>query len=79
MSHDIGDTAVFVGVSKGRLVITAVVGEGRPVAQVAADQVSQQWIYKLVARYRAEGDQAFEPRPAGRTASRRRLQRPPSS
>ena len=62
MSHDIGDTAVFVGVSKGRLVITAVVVEGRPVAQVAADQVSQQWIYKLVARYRAEGDQAFEPR-----------------
>jgi transposase len=50
-------------VSKARLVITAVVVEGRPVAQVAADYaVSWQWIYKLVARYREEGGQAFEPR-----------------
>jgi transposase len=52
-----------LGVSKARLVITAVVVEGRPVAQVAAAYaVSRQWIYKLLARYRAEGDQAFEPR-----------------
>jgi hypothetical protein len=35
-------------VSKARLVITAVVVEGRPVAQVAADYgVSRQWINKL--------------------------------
>jgi transposase InsO family protein len=47
-------------VSKARLVITAVVVEGRPVARVAADYaVSRQWIYKLLARYRAEGDRAF--------------------
>lgn len=32
-------------------------------AQVAAAYtVSRQWIYKLLARYREEGDQAFEPR-----------------
>jgi len=50
-------------VSKARLVITAVVVEGRPVAQVAAAYtVSRQWIYKLLARYREEGDQAFQPR-----------------
>jgi len=49
-------------VSKARLVITAVVVEGRPVAQVAADYgVSRQWIYKLLARYRVEGEEAFEP------------------
>jgi transposase len=52
-----------LGVSKARLVITAVVVEERPVAQVAAAySVSRQWIYKLLARYREEGDQAFEPR-----------------
>jgi transposase len=50
-------------VSKARLVITAVVVEGRPVAQVAADyKVSRQWIYKLLARYRSDGIRAFEPR-----------------
>jgi transposase InsO family protein len=50
-------------VSKARLVITAVVVEGRPVAQVAADYgVSRQWIYKLLARYHLEGEEAFEPR-----------------
>jgi transposase InsO family protein len=50
-------------VSKARLVITAVVVEGRPVAEVAtAYGVSRQWIYKLLARYQAEGEAAFEPR-----------------
>jgi transposase InsO family protein len=50
-------------VSKARLVITAVVVEGRPVAQVAAAyKVSRQWIYKLLARYRVEGEAAFHPR-----------------
>jgi len=49
-------------VSTARLVITAVVVEGRPVAQVAAGYgVSRQWIYKLLARYRVEGEEAFEP------------------
>src|SRR6478736_6283894 len=49
--------------SKARLVITAVVVEGRPVAEVARDyKVARSWIYELIARYRAEGDTAFEPR-----------------
>jgi transposase InsO family protein len=50
-------------VSKARLIITAVVIEGRSQAQVARDyQVSQSWVSRLLARYRAEGDAAFEPR-----------------
>ena len=49
--------------SKARLVITAVVLEKRPVSEVAAQYgVSRSWIYELVARYRAEGDGAFEAR-----------------
>lgn len=49
--------------SKARLVITAVVVEGRSQAEVArAYGVSKGWVSKLVARYRAEGDAAFEPR-----------------
>jgi len=45
------------------LVITAVVVEGRSQSQVARDYgVSQSWISRLVARYNAEGDTAFEPR-----------------
>jgi transposase InsO family protein len=46
------------------LVITAVVVEGRSQAEVArAYNVSPSWVSKLVARYRSEGDTAFEPRP----------------
>ncbi|MGN8247484.1 IS481 family transposase [Cellulomonas soli] len=49
--------------TRARLVITAVVLEGRPVAQVAAEYaVHRAWVYKLVTRYRAEGEAAFEPR-----------------
>jgi transposase InsO family protein len=49
--------------SIARLVITAVVVEGRPVAEVAAAyRVSRSWIYELLARHRVEGDTAFEPR-----------------
>lgn len=49
--------------SKARLVITAVTIEKRPVAEVvAAYGVSRSWIYELLARYRAEGEAAFEPR-----------------
>ncbi|WP_218040412.1 helix-turn-helix domain-containing protein [Actinomadura sp. WMMB 499] len=49
--------------SKARLVITAVVIEGRSQAEVArAYGVSKGWVSKLVARYRAEGEAAFEPR-----------------
>jgi transposase InsO family protein len=50
-------------VSKARLVITAVVVEGRSPAEVARSYgVARSWVYTLVGRYRAEGDAAFEPR-----------------
>jgi IS30 family transposase len=50
-------------VSKARLIITAVILEGRSQAEVARDySVSQAWVSRLVARYRTEGDAAFEPR-----------------
>jgi transposase InsO family protein len=49
--------------SKARLVITAVTLEKRPVAEVAATYgVARSWIYELLARYRDEGEAAFEPR-----------------
>jgi transposase InsO family protein len=49
--------------SKARLVITAVTVEKRPVSEVACSYgVARSWIYTLLARYRAEGDTAFEPR-----------------
>jgi transposase InsO family protein len=49
--------------SKARLVITAVVVEKRSQSEVARSYgVSQPWISRLVARYRAEGEAAFEPR-----------------
>ena len=51
------------GASKARLVITAVTLENRTVAEVVADYgVSRSWVYELLARYRAEGEDAFEPR-----------------
>lgn len=49
--------------SKARLVITAVLIEGRSQSQVARDYgVSQSWISRLITRYTAEGEAAFEPR-----------------
>ncbi len=49
--------------STPRLVITAVVLEGRSQAEVARCYgVSKGWVSKLVARYRIEGQAAFEPR-----------------
>jgi transposase len=49
--------------SKARLVITAVILEKRPVTEVATTYgVARSWIYELLARYRAEGETAFEPR-----------------
>jgi transposase InsO family protein len=49
--------------SKARLVITAITIEKRPVAEVAATYgVSRSWLYELLARHRAEGETAFEPR-----------------
>ena len=50
-------------VSKARLVITAVVVEGRSQSEVAREYgVSQGWISRLVKRYQLEGEAAFEPR-----------------
>ncbi|WP_410007853.1 TrfB-related DNA-binding protein [Planotetraspora sp. A-T 1434] len=50
--------------SKAKLIITAVVVEGRSQADVArSNGVSKGWVSKLVARYRAEGKTALEPMP----------------
>jgi transposase InsO family protein len=49
--------------SKARLVISAVVLEGRSPSEVARSYgVARSWVYELVARCRREGDVAFEPR-----------------
>jgi transposase InsO family protein len=46
-----------------RLLITSVVVENRPVRDVAAQYgVSQSWLFELLARYKAEGEAAFESR-----------------
>jgi transposase InsO family protein len=46
-----------------RLLITSVVIENRSVRDVAAQYgVSQSWLFELLARYKAEGEAAFEPR-----------------
>ena len=66
MSQDIPDRWGLPGrdasaVSKARLVISAVVVEGRSPAEVARSYgVARSWVYELVARYRAEGEGAFE-------------------
>jgi transposase InsO family protein len=50
-------------VANARLIITAVVLEGRTQGEVARTYgVSKGWVSKLLARYRAEGEAAFEPR-----------------
>jgi transposase len=49
--------------SLARVVITAVVLEGRPKSVVAREYgFSRRWVQILVARYRAGGEAAFEPR-----------------
>jgi transposase InsO family protein len=49
--------------SKARLIISAVVVEGRSKSEVARDyDVSRYWVHRLVQRYRAEGEAAFAPR-----------------
>jgi transposase InsO family protein len=51
------------GHQRARLVITAILLEKRTVTEVVADYgVSRSWVYELLARYRAEGEAAFEPR-----------------
>ena len=59
------------------MVITAVIVEGRSQSEVArAYGVSQSWISRLVARYRLEGDAAFEPRSRRPHTSPTRLPQP---
>jgi Helix-turn-helix domain len=49
--------------SKARLIITAVTVEGRSQHEVARVYgINQSWVSRLVARYRAEGEAAFQPR-----------------
>ena len=49
--------------SKARLVLTALFVEGQSPAEVAERYgIDRSWVYKLKARYEAEGDAAFEPR-----------------
>ena len=77
MSQDIGDTcrrssattptgwtlAMPLPSSKARLVITALFVDHQTPAEVAARYgVHRAWVYKLKARYEAEGDTALEPR-----------------
>jgi transposase InsO family protein len=43
--------------------VAAVLIEGRPVVQVAADHgISRSWLYELLARYREHGDDGLRPR-----------------
>jgi transposase InsO family protein len=50
-------------VSMARLVVTAVVGEGRSKSEVARDYgVSRRWVQILVQRFVAEGEAGLEPR-----------------
>ena len=73
MSHDIGDTCRRSSATAGRLEARPCrkpvwssppsSSSTSPVAEVAARYgVSQGWVCKLMARYRAEGEAAFEPR-----------------
>src|SRR4051795_8032894 len=49
--------------SKARLIITAVVVEGRSKSEVARDyDVSRYWVQQLVKRWYAEGETAYRPR-----------------
>ena len=63
--------------SKARLVITAVLIEGRSHSEVAREYgVSRGWISRLVARYRVEGEAAYQPRSRRPHASPTRLPQP---
>src|SRR5271165_5942109 len=47
----------------GRYLVEAHLREGRPIAELAtAHGVHRSWLYKLLARYRAEGDAGLSPR-----------------
>lgn len=49
--------------SLARVVVTAVIAEGRSKTQVAKDYgVARSWVYELLKRFEVEGEAAFEPR-----------------
>ena len=63
--------------SMARVVITAVVVEGRSKSEVARDYgVSRRWVQKLVARYAQEGEAAFEPHSRRPHSNPRRISQP---
>ena len=65
MSPDIEDIPWIwsVVMSLARVVVTAVLVEGRSKASVARDYgVARSWVYELVRRFEAEGEAAFQPR-----------------
>ncbi len=65
--------------SKARLIITAVLAEGRSQREVArAYGVNQSWVSRLVARYHADGEASFQPRSRRPRPARRRSRQPPS-
>ena len=50
--------------SMARLVITAVTIEGRSKSEVAREYgISRVWVQKLIRRFEADGEAAFEPGP----------------
>ena len=52
---------------KGRFLIETHLRTGRPIAELAAAHgVHRSWLYKLLARYRREGDAGLSPAPGGR-------------
>jgi transposase len=62
--QDIGDTDGWgVSVDKGRFLIETHLRTGRPIGELAAAHgVHRSWLYKLLARYRTEGEAGLEPR-----------------
>ena len=58
--------------SLARLVITAVMAEGRSKSEVARDyRITRFWVQTLVKRFEAEGEAAFQPRSRRPHSSRR--------
>ena len=58
----------------GRYLVEAHLREGRPVAELAADHgVHPSWIYRLLDRYRADGDAGLIPRSRRPTPSQAAL------
>jgi transposase len=66
-------------VSVARLVVTAVVGEGRSKSEVACDYgVSRRWVQILVQRFVADGEAELEPRSRRPHGARSESPRPSS-